>query len=171
MNRINTNVDDTTDRLEKQIETMLEKVLSDDEHDKITTLSEGLSSGCRLTNENSFDDGDHNSFTYAQGYHKTRPSLFKRNGVFPNQSFSDVKPNCFDCFTRASKQRPNTTNYGKSEKIFNKNNYHLLLKNNNELLGNLMGNNEQINFIPNDIFSLQLRLKLNSDENPSKNVL
>jgi hypothetical protein len=134
--------------LEKQIASMLEKVLSDDDNEKLTTFSDGT---VHLnTTQDSFEDS-------PRKFHREqnkRPSLFNKK---PNFEFNDAFQG------RIPNKRPNTINYGKPEKFT-----HPLLKNKNENYNNL---NENINFIPSDIFSLQLRLKMTSDQNPSKIIL
>jgi hypothetical protein len=140
--------------LEKQIATMLEKVLSDDDNERMTTISDG-------NLNTTFDSLEANESPIKQGNnHQKRPSLFyKRPDAFQRES-QDV------FMGRNNNRRPNTINYGKSEKIF-PGNYNPLLKNGGDIYNNLIAN-EGVNFIPSDIFSLQLRLKMSSEQNPSK---
>jgi hypothetical protein len=144
--------------IEKQITTMLEKVLSDDDNERMTTMSDGLSGNLNTTLDSL--DAD----VIRQNCQK-RTSLFCRKPeVYQTEHFNNNSKDGDTFMGRNNNRRPNTINYGKSEKIFTNSNFSPLLKNKN--------NNrhaEGVNYIPHDILSLQLRLKLNSDQNPSKN--
>jgi hypothetical protein len=176
-----------TTGIEKQIASMLEKVLSDDDdNERISTMSEGNYSHSSsqesydnndcfnfLNNNNSNNNSYNNSIKNVKNtnnyYVNKRPSLFSKNPSHFDE-FQQKAKNSNHQFQGRTNKKPHTVNYTKSgfnnERLLNAPNCR---KNNNQqqMFNNMMCN-ENINFIPSDIFSLQLRLKLSSEENPSK---
>src|SRR5690606_27141776 len=129
--------------MERQIASMLEKVLSEDEFERATTISESSK-----RNSDTSQESEYLNFQRQKGI--KRQSLFSKvtnNGLYLNNQENVPLKN----------KRHNTITYKQENKQLFKNNYDLVNQ----------GIFHEHNFLPNDLFSLQLRLKLSSDENPS----
>jgi hypothetical protein len=153
MKNINFNADDKTNNIEEQISSMLEKVLVDDDTDAFSATVITNTSQSTIFNRRGSNMSD-GLFNFSR-----------------NSSSNLLKTNHMKGFARNQNKKPNTVSYSNNANYY----FNLLQQRNNAYMMNMRLQTVDYNFcpgyIPNDIINLQLRLRMNSEENPSNLLL